>query len=108
LLLRSGAATLLGGKGVILGVLDGIETSLTEEQVFLQPRDRLVLYTDGLTDVVNNEGELFGLDRLTALLLDHADLDADSMCRPVAQQLDAYRAGAEQADDMTLLIVAAH
>lgn len=107
LLLRSGTAQALQGTGLLLGVFEDIEAGLGEHTIDLQPGDRLVLYTDGLTDVVNAAGEQLGLERLTVVMLQHAALGAEAMCSAVAGDLDAYRGGAEQADDMTLLLVAA-
>ncbi len=107
LLLRDGAAAALEGKGTLLGILDGVEANLTEQEAALRPGDRLVLYTDGLTDVIDCGDSQLGLERLTALLLRHAHLPADAMCKAVERDLDEYRGGAEQADDMTLLLVAA-
>ncbi|MGE5601609.1 MAG: SpoIIE family protein phosphatase [Nitrososphaerales archaeon] len=107
LLLRGDNAQLLDGKGLLLGTFEGIEGSLTEHDLKLLPGDRLVLYTDGLTDVVNAQGELLGLERLTGLLQRHAELPAQEMCLAITRDLDLYRAGAEQPDDMTLLVVAA-
>jgi sigma-B regulation protein RsbU (phosphoserine phosphatase) len=107
LLLRDGEAEPLGGKGALLGILEDVGVGLSEEHLALQPGDRLVLYTDGLTDVVNAKGEQLGFERLTRLLLRHAALPAEEMCHAVEHDLDVYRGGAEQADDMTLLLVAA-
>ncbi len=108
LLLRGGDARPLGAGGMLLGAFEGIEDSLAEEALILAPGDRLVLYTDGLTDVVNGEGSQLGLERLTGVLRQHAPLPAGAMCDAVARALESYRGGAEQADDMTLLLVAAN
>lgn len=107
LLLRGGDIVELGGNGMLLGLFEDVGASLTEHEMRLLPGDRLVLYTDGLTDVVNIAGELLGLERLTVFLHQHAQLPAEDMCLAIARDLDAYRGGAEQADDMTLLVVAA-
>jgi serine phosphatase RsbU (regulator of sigma subunit) len=107
LLLRDGTAEPLGGKGMLLGILEGVELGLSEEQAWLRPGDRLVLYTDGLTDVVNEQGEQLGLEALSRVVLRHKPLQAEAMCLAIANDLAAYRGGAEQADDMTLLLVAA-
>ena len=107
LLLRDGAAKPLGGAGALLGILEDVEIGLTEEKLTLRAGDRLVLYTDGLTDVLNEQGEFLGLEALTRLMLRHAGLAAEEMCLAVAHDLEVYRGDAEQADDMTLLLVAA-
>src|SRR5689334_9682028 len=52
LLLRDGASMALGGRGTVLGMLEMNDLALSEEQIDLAPGDRLVLYTDGLTDIL--------------------------------------------------------
>jgi serine phosphatase RsbU (regulator of sigma subunit) len=102
-LLRSGQATELGGNGLILGLFEDL--TLTEETVRVEPGDRLVLYTDGLTDASNEAGEMFGLDRLLQVFARRAEESPDAMCRGVFDDLAAYRGNANPYDDMTLLVV---
>ena len=71
----------------------------------LAPGDTLYLYTDGVTEALNPEEELFGEDRLRAALN-----DPQAIHLPVAQllpylraALEQYARGAEQADDITML-----
>ncbi len=106
LLLRSGAAHELGGSGTILGLLENAAANLSEERLELEPGDRLILFTDGLTDIADPRGELFGPARFQGVLLTHAALPVDVLCRQVFADLNAYRGAAEQYDDMTLLAVA--
>jgi serine phosphatase RsbU (regulator of sigma subunit) len=105
LLLRDGAATPLGGSGMVLGMLESIHLGLTEEQLDLAPGDRLVLYTDGLTDVLNSAERRFGPDRLAELLRSHAALPPAALCDATFAALAAYQADVEQYDDMTILAV---
>jgi sigma-B regulation protein RsbU (phosphoserine phosphatase) len=105
LLLREGAIQVLGGEGAVLGFLDQDDLHLSEEQIILMPGDRLVLYTDGLTDVEAPDAQLFGLDRLEALLRSHASLPPADMCAAAFAELAAYQGPAEQYDDMTMLVV---
>lgn len=106
LLLRGGAAQELGGEGVFLGyLLDVDELHLSEEQLALEPGDRLVLYTDGLVDAMTSDGQRFGLGRLVPLLESYAQLPAAELCSATFASLAAYQDNAEQYDDMTMLVV---
>jgi sigma-B regulation protein RsbU (phosphoserine phosphatase) len=105
LLLRGRDVLPLQGQGTVLGILGASELRLSEEQIALAPEDRLVLYTDGLTDVVAPDDRMFSLDRLKALLQCCAAASADELCRMIFERLGAFRGAAEQYDDMTMLVV---
>lgn len=105
LLLRGSAVLTLGGDGAVLGVLEDDELSLTDERIDLAHGDRLVLYTDGLTDVVNPQNQFYGLDNLRDFLLSKAHLPAAGLCEAAFVSLKQYQGTAEQFDDMTLVVV---
>ena len=105
LLLRNGEVSSLGGEGAVLGILDDVDFNLTEEQAGLAPGDRLILYTDGLTDVLDSAGNFSGLDQLKRLLRLHAREDAEGVCEALFNALATYRGAAEQFDDMTVLVL---
>jgi len=105
LLLREGNAHPLSGEGTFLGFPDLDELNLSEEQTVLQSGDRLVLYTDGLTDILSPDGRSFGLSRLKNTLLTHAHLRPDELCSAIFAELADYQGEAEQYDDMTMLVV---
>lgn len=105
LLLREDQVIELRGEGVFLGYLDTQDLFLTEETLQLQPGDRLALYTDGLIDTVSPQGQRFDLSRLHQLVAACHNLAADQLCDAVFEALAAHQAGAEQYDDMTLLVV---
>ena len=71
----------------------------------MAPEDRLVLYTDGLADVVALDERMFSLEQLKALLLSCARLSAGELCRTIFERLGAFRGVAEQSDDMTMLVM---
>ncbi|MBM3135339.1 MAG: GAF domain-containing protein [Chloroflexi bacterium] len=105
LLLRGEAVQPLGGVGTFLGYPDLDDLPLSEEHVDLAAGDRLVLYTDGLTDALAADGRAFGQNRFISLLQSRAFLPPDEFCAAVFRYLAAFQGPAEQYDDMTMLVV---
>jgi serine phosphatase RsbU (regulator of sigma subunit) len=104
-LLREGEAQVLTAEGKVLCVFEGDEFSLEERRISLKSGDRLVLYTDGLTDAPDPEGRFFEIERLLPLFQECASLSPFDMCEKVFLTLEKHRSDAEQFDDMTLLVV---
>ncbi|MFW5941639.1 MAG: SpoIIE family protein phosphatase [bacterium] len=105
LLFRDDDVQELDGRGMALGLLPAHEFEMAEEQVQLQHGDRLVLYTDGLTDAVAPGGAMYDRHQFIALLRANAHLTPDALCDAAFTALDAYRGGAPREDDMTMLVV---
>jgi serine phosphatase RsbU (regulator of sigma subunit) len=105
LLLRSGELTYLSGSGAVLGPLEEEDLHLSEENLDLRPGDRLVLYTDGLTDAVNSQEEIFELLRLESVLRETGHLPAEEMCDLVFKAIAEFQGEIEQFDDMTMMVV---
>lgn len=102
-LLRDGRAMQLGGEGMVLGIMES--ANLTEEEVMLQSGDRLVLFTDGLSDATDAQGGFFGGERLQNLLLELAERTGEEICEGVFEALKKHKGESEQFDDMTLLVL---
>jgi sigma-B regulation protein RsbU (phosphoserine phosphatase) len=105
LLLRDSSIQELAGRGLALGLFDTDELRLSDEQIRLSSGDRLVLYSDGLTDVSNRDGQLFDLARFKTLLQSYATLTPNDLCTAIFGYLSTYQSGTEHYDDMTLLVV---
>jgi len=105
IVLRSGHAvrTLSGGRRLPLGLND---TSVEVGEEMLEPGDRLLLYTDGVTEAQDAAGERFGLRRLTDLAerCMSAGLPAPETLRRLSHEVRA-RQGGEPSDDATLLLL---
>jgi len=105
LLLRGDAVQELHGKGMALGLMSTRADRYSEEAITLQPGDRLVLYTDGLCDVLSPDNQFFSRERLGHLLQSHAGLPLDELCDATFSALHAFRDTAPQFDDMTMLVL---
>ncbi len=94
LLLRKGEVRELGAVNPLLGRFKSASYSAATTE--LQPGDRIVAYTDGVTEALNARGEAFGEARLYALLREGAD---------VIERVLAWRGGGRDADDLTLVTI---
>ena len=105
ILLRAGGeAVPLERGGLMLGVLE--EAPYDEETVDLETGDRLVIYTDGITERANEQGEEFGVERLiTSLRALPPALPARDVTVRVMAALEAFAGGVEPADDQTLMVL---
>jgi phosphoserine phosphatase RsbU/P len=88
--------------GTPLGIFPGQEYEITN--VKLESGDQLVLYTDGLTEAANPEGEEFGEARLIALANRNLRLNASGLLETMAKEVTGFCGGNFQ-DDLTLVIV---
>ena len=99
-----GGDILLDRGGLVLGIMEAVDYE--EDSIQLETGDRLVLYTDGITEAANADQELFGEDRLRDVL---RALPAEMTAREVADSifgaLRVFLDGTEPRDDQTLMVV---
>lgn len=102
---KTGQNELLKPKGIALGFDKGtiFDNNIQETEVQLEPGDRLVTYTDGVNEAMNNESEEFGDDRFYNLVKDHARKSSKEFVEALVRELDAHRGDAEQSDDITIV-----
>ena len=100
---------LMAPDGLVLGLtLDQGRTFnrlLEEVTLPLGRGDLIVLYTDGITEAMNTEGECFGDARLASLIGQHADLSADELRERILREIDSFTESALQQDDMTMVVL---
>lgn len=91
------------GSGPLVGVFGRLD--LTPERVEIGPGDRLVLFTDGLTDAASPPGDRFGMDRLRDTIARSCVGGADETARAVIDAVLAFQGDADPADDLALLVL---
>jgi sigma-B regulation protein RsbU (phosphoserine phosphatase) len=105
-----GASHLITPEGMVLGLrLPGagerFEQMLSEHSRPMAPGDVIVLYTDGITEAMDSEGELFGDTALAHLLASQQHLDAAGIRERVLREVKAFVGDAEPHDDMTMVVI---
>ncbi len=83
------------------------EYNLGSGLVALQPGDVLLLYTDGVTELMNPRKEFFGPERLAALVKENSALPAQELVSALRTGLDQFLEGAPLADDITMVAIKA-
>jgi phosphoserine phosphatase RsbU/P len=71
----------------------------------LHPGDTLVLFSDGVTEAMDPQDNLYGTPRLREVLADLHEASLDHLQKTVLESIETFTRGAAQADDITLLLV---
>jgi len=100
----AGAAVPLASTGAPLGLLPP-GMPYEETPVSLEPGDSVLLYSDGVVDAQNADGEEFGEARLLDIVQQMHRLPPPALVDRVFDAIDQHAAGAPQFDDITLLVV---
>ena len=98
-----GRTTIIGPTGgTALGILPGLE--YRESMVKLESGDTVILYTDGITEAFNAEGELFGMDRLRQVFQDRQPMNAQEASAMVFDAVNEFAGDEPQSDDQACLV----
>ncbi|MFC1724293.1 GAF domain-containing SpoIIE family protein phosphatase [candidate division KSB1 bacterium] len=87
----------------ILGFLDNIE--YCDETTSIEPGDLFVIYSDGVTEAVDEFENEFGEDKFIKLLNEYKGLSAKEIIRIVLQAVDEHSKNVQQTDDITLVVI---
>lgn len=87
--------------GPALGMME--KANYIEKDFTLGSGDKLILYTDGLTEAMNPEGDEFGEERLQALVQLKGSCEVKELVRQIHDAVEEHRAGREVGDDFSLL-----
>jgi serine phosphatase RsbU (regulator of sigma subunit) len=103
LLRHSGAVEMIGQGGLPIGVMR--EVSFGEVTFDFKPGDRLLVYSDGLTEAEDPSGQLFTEERLLEVVRRNLHLSTGDLLSEVTRAVQDWRRSASVEDDMSLLVL---
>ncbi len=89
--------------GMALGVME--DEAVGEGSIQMAPGDRLVFYSDGISEAENPQGEQFGIDGLVEQLAGMRGMETKDVQQAIIERVREFTQGAAQMDDITLLVV---
>ncbi len=90
-------------KGIPLGTF--ASNNYEEKEIFLAPGDVAVFMTDGVTELFNSNGEMYGTKLIEEQIKKYADCSAQEIINHLVNEADNWRGAEALRDDMTLLVL---
>jgi sigma-B regulation protein RsbU (phosphoserine phosphatase) len=104
LLVRAGGEVeTLSDGGLVLGMFDNVVYD--GGRVEMRSRDTLVIYSDGVTETWDPEGEEWGEDKLIELVARGRAAGADALQNAILAEIERFEQGARATDDRTLVVL---
>lgn len=99
--LKGNPVDMLTPTGMALGVSEG--ANWQQNMISFSPGDLLVMYTDGITEAHNSEGDFFNEPRLQAVIRNRREHSADEILDSILEEINAFTNSAPGQDDMALV-----
>lgn len=98
-------ANLLETKGDTfpLGILPDVEYQ--ETRIQLESEDKVVFYTDGIVEAMNEQGDIFGFDRLMEIVNTARSMTCEALLNQIINQVNTFAGSTPQHDDLTVIVV---
>ncbi|MDQ7818321.1 MAG: SpoIIE family protein phosphatase [Melioribacteraceae bacterium] len=94
-----------GGVGIGLNGGELFSSTLEEIKIEINPGDLLFLFSDGITELMNSENELYGIDNLKHFLTENKKLECTEIGKKLISNLESFRTKTHQYDDITFVIL---
>lgn len=101
LLRNNGEIQLLQAAGIVLGVHES--SAYASADIEIEPGDMLLMYTDGVTEAQNQQGEMFDEERLLEFVKSHAEQDPESLLDDLVSEIREFKGNWDLDDDFTVL-----
>ncbi|MDP4172340.1 MAG: SpoIIE family protein phosphatase [Bacteroidota bacterium] len=94
-------------KGIGLGLEVGkiFSDTLEEIEIGMETSQTYAFYSDGVSEAMNKESELFGVDRLTHVISENQTESSQMIIGSIMNSLESFRDGREQNDDITMVLI---
>ncbi|MCK5004815.1 MAG: serine/threonine-protein phosphatase, partial [Candidatus Aminicenantes bacterium] len=104
LLFSSGKKTMqLNQSGIVLGCLENFP--FTEERIKMEKGDILLIYSDGITEAVNEDDDEFGESRLEDIIMSNPGNSSNELVDKTINSVYSHAGNLDQMDDMTLVVI---
>ena len=104
MVVRPGADRIeLAATAMPVGLMEGAEFCVSEQ--LLQPGDKIVIYSDGVTEAQNANGDFFGKKRLREIVMSKAGANCAAIHDAIQEAVAGFTEGAVQSDDITVLVM---
>ncbi len=97
-----GSTSEISDTEIAIGFMD--EYTFTEKYLTLQSKDRLLLHTDGIMEIRNENDEFFGIERIKQFLADNNSKDASRLLEELVEASSEFGNEDEQSDDIALML----
>lgn len=93
----------LNKGGLMVGIMNDID--FEEGQIKLEPGQQIIIYSDGISEPQNADGDLYEEVRFKDWLLDHPDCTPEETIELLIEDVKAFSESDEQSDDITLVVI---
>ncbi|MEM9017521.1 MAG: GAF domain-containing SpoIIE family protein phosphatase [Verrucomicrobiota bacterium] len=103
----TGKTELVETPGLAAGIDKGpvFKRSVKDHRVRMEPGDILLLYTDGVTESLDRDGDEYGIERLCDFVELSSDCEVDELVAAIQEDVGAFSEGIAQTDDITLIAI---
>jgi serine phosphatase RsbU (regulator of sigma subunit)/serine/threonine protein kinase/tetratricopeptide (TPR) repeat protein len=91
--------------GIVLGVFDDIEDDITQTSITLNKGDKVILYTDGVTEAMDSNNKFYSLNRLIEVIKHASSLSAQDLLSHINENIRQHIGDSPQYDDITLVVM---
>ncbi len=102
---EKGEVELLDTNGLFIGAVEEARDTYDEGLTHLEYSDRLILYTDGIPEALNEKRKEYSNSRLEQVILDNRNLPLDEFADYIIKDVHEYMGHAQLEDDLTLLVI---